>query len=121
MILPSGPRGIRTLVDEACALSNVELTIVAETNAMSIQKSLALGGHGLTILPPIAFAAELAGKRLSAAPLVNPRVTRTIAVALSANRSVGRHVQRTVDLLVECARNAVDSKQWLEASWVAKT
>jgi len=120
MILPSGPRGIRTLVDQACAVSNVELTIVAETNAMGIQKSLVLGGHGLTILPPIAFAAELASKRVSAAPLVDPRVTRTIAVALPGNRSVGRHVQRTVDLLVQCAKNAVEGKQWLEARWVAK-
>jgi LysR family transcriptional regulator, nitrogen assimilation regulatory protein len=120
MILPSGPRGIRTLVDEACAVSKVELTVVAETNAMGIQKSLVLGGHGLTILPPIAFAAELASKRVSAAPLVDPRVTRTIAVALSGKRSVGRHVQRTVDLLIQCAKNAVESKQWLEACWVAK-
>jgi LysR family nitrogen assimilation transcriptional regulator len=120
MILPSGPRGIRTLVDEACAQSNVELTVVAETNAMSIQKGLALGGHGLTILPPIAVAAELASKRLSAAPLVNPRVSRTIAVALSGNRSVGRHVQRTVDLLIQCAKSAVERKEWLEARWIAK-
>jgi hypothetical protein len=47
-------------------------------------------------------------------------VSRTIAVALSGNRSVGRHVQRTVDLLVQCAKNAVEGKKWLEASWVAK-
>jgi LysR family transcriptional regulator, nitrogen assimilation regulatory protein len=119
MILPSGPRGIRTLVDHACVMANVELTIIAETNAMNIQKSLVLGGHGLTILPPIAFAAELAGKRLTAAPLVDPRITRTIAVALPADRSVGPHVRRTVELLVQCARNAVHGKQWLEASWIA--
>jgi DNA-binding transcriptional LysR family regulator len=120
MILPSGPRGIRTLVDHACAMANVELTIVAETNAMNIQKSLVLGGHGLTILPPIAFAEELVGKRLSAAPLVDPRITRTIAVALPINRSVGQHVRRTVELLVQCARTAVQRKQWLEASWIAE-
>jgi LysR family nitrogen assimilation transcriptional regulator len=120
MILPSGPRGIRTLVDHACAMANVELTIVAETNAMNIQKSLVLGGHGLTILPPIAFAEELAAKRLSAAPLVDPRITRTIAVALPVNRSVGQHVRRTVELLIQCARTAVQRKQWLEASWIAK-
>ena len=120
MILPSGPRGIRTLVDHACVMANLELTIIAETNAMNIQKSLVLGGHGLTILPPIAFAEELAGKRLTAAPLVGPRITRTIVVALPANRSVGQHVRRTVELLVQCARDAVLCKQWLEASWIAK-
>lgn len=120
MILPSGPRGIRTLVDHACVMANVELTSAAETNAMSIQKSLVLGGHGLTILPPIAFATELADKRLTAAPLIEPRITRTIAVAVPANRSVGQHVRRTVDMLVQCARNAVQRKQWLEASWIAR-
>lgn len=120
MILPSGPRGIRTLVDHACAVSNVELTIVAETNAMSIQKSLVLGGHGLTILPPIAFANELSGKQLTAAPLVDPRITRTIVVALPGNRSVGQHVRRAVDLLVRCAKDAVHRKEWLEASWVGR-
>ena len=120
LILPSGPRGIRTLVDHACVMANVELTIVAETNAMSIQKSLVLGGHGLTILPPIAFAAELADKRLTAAPLVEPRIGRTIVVALPANRSVGHPVRRTVELLIQCARDAVERRQWLEASWIAK-
>ena len=119
MILPNGPHGIRTLVDHACAVANVELTIVAETNAMSIQKSLVLGGHGFTVLPPIAFARELEAKQVSATPLVDPRITRTIALALPANRSVGAHVRRTADLLFECVREAVRRKDWLEASWIA--
>lgn len=106
MIIPSGPRGIRTLVNHACTMANVELTIVAETNAMSIQKSLVLAGHGLTILPPIAFAQELADRRLTAAPLTEPRISRTIVVALPNNRPVGQHVRRTVELLVKCDRKS---------------
>lgn len=118
MILPNGPRGIRTLVDHACAVANVELSIIAETNAMDIQKSLVLGGHGFTLLPPIAFAEELSRKLLRAAPLSDPRITRTVVLALPANRSVGVHVRRTVDLLVNCVRSAVDSGQWLRAKWI---
>jgi DNA-binding transcriptional LysR family regulator len=118
MILPSGPRGIRTLVEHACAMASVELTIVAETNAMTIQKSLVLGGHGFTILPPIAFADELASKRLTGAPLVEPRISRTIVAALPGDRSVAQHVRRTVDLLIQCVRDAVHRKQWLEARWL---
>lgn len=118
MILPNGPGGIRTLVDHACAVSNVELTVVAETNAMDVQKSLVLGGHGFTILPPIAFARELASKQLSAAPLLNPRMSRTIVLALPANRAVAVHVRRTVDLLIQCAKGAVDSRRWLRAKWI---
>ena len=118
LILPSGPHGIRMLVDHACAVSNVELTVAAETNAMSIQKSLVLGGHGLTILPPIAFADELARKQVTAAPLCNPNITRTIVLALPANRAVGQHVRRTADLLVQCVQDAVQRGAWLEARWL---
>ncbi|HSV45558.1 MAG TPA: LysR substrate-binding domain-containing protein, partial [Ramlibacter sp.] len=118
LILPSGPHGIRMLVDHACAVSNVTLTVVAETNAMSIQKSLVLGGHGLTILPPIAFADELARKQVTAAPLCKPDITRTIVLALSANRAVGQHVRRTADLLAQCVKDAMHRGAWLEARWI---
>jgi DNA-binding transcriptional LysR family regulator len=118
MVLPSGPHGIRTLVDHACAVSNVELDIAVETNAMSIQKSLVVGGHGYTILPPVAFADELARKRVSAAPLCDPKLTRTIVLALPANRAVGQHVRRAAELLVQCAKDAVRRGDWLEARWL---
>jgi len=118
MILPMGPLGIRMLLDHALAISNVDLNIVAETNEMNIQKSLVLGGHGLTILPPVAYAGELAAKRLSAAPLIEPRIPRTIAVALPANRPVALHVRRTVDLLVRCVGAAVKQSRWPEARWI---
>jgi len=118
LILPNGPHGLRTLIDHACAVSNVQLTVVAETNAMNIQKSLVLGGHGLTILPPVAFADELAGKQVSAAPLEDPTITRTIVLALPGNREVPRHVQRTADLLVQCASTAVRRGAWIEARWL---
>ena len=85
---------------------------------MSIQKSLVLGGHGLTILPPVAFADELRRKTVSAAPLCDPKITRTIVLALAANRPVGQHVRVTVDLLVQCAKQAVLEGTWLEARWL---
>jgi LysR family transcriptional regulator, nitrogen assimilation regulatory protein len=119
LVLPSGPHGIRTLVDHACAVAKVELTIVAETNAMSIQKSLVLGGHGLTILPPIACAEELARREVSAAPLSEPQITRTIVLALPARRVIGRHVRVTADLLAGCAKDAVLQRRWPEATWLA--
>jgi len=118
LILPSGPKGIRTLVDHACAVAGVELTVVAETNAMNVQKSLVLGGHGFTVLPPIAVADELARKLLSAAPLSEPAITRTIVLALPASREVGAHVRRVVELMVDRVRSAVERGAWPEARWV---
>lgn len=119
MVLPSAPHGIRTLVQHACAVSNVELQIAAETNALSVQRSLVLGGHGWTILPPIAVADDLKAQQLTGAPLTAPEITRTIVLALPANRPTGPHVRCAVDLLVGCARSAVESGAWLEGRWLA--
>lgn len=119
LVLPSGPHGIRTLVEHACVVAKVQLSIAAETNAMSIQKSLVLGGHGWTILPPIACAEELARREVSAAPLSDPTIQRTIVLALPARRTIGRHVRVTADLLAGCAKRAVQEGRWPEARWLA--
>jgi LysR family transcriptional regulator, nitrogen assimilation regulatory protein len=118
LVLPSAPHGIRTLVDHACSVSSLQLTVSAETNALSVQRSLVLGGHGWTILPPIAVAEDLRAKHLSGAPLIEPAITRTIVLALPANRSTGQHVRCAVDLLVDCARRAIDAGDWVEGRWL---
>jgi DNA-binding transcriptional LysR family regulator len=118
LVLPSAPHGIRTLVEHACAVSNVTLNISAETNALSVQRRLVLGGHGLTILPPIAVADDLTSKQLSGAPLDDPPIARTIVLALPTNRPTGRPVRSAVEVLVAVARDAVGSGVWPEATWL---
>jgi DNA-binding transcriptional LysR family regulator len=119
VILPSTPHGIRTLVDHACATADIELNIAAEANALSVQKSLAINGHGLTILPPIAVVDDLKTKQLSGAPLSGPTISRTIVLALPTNRPIDQHVRCAVDILVNCARHAVEEGTWLEGRWLA--
>ena len=118
LVLPSVPHGIRTLVDHACAVSDLHLQILAETNALSVQRSLVLGGHGLTILPPIAVADDLRSHRLCGAPLIEPAITRKIVLALPSNRPSGAHVRSAVDLLIDCARQAIREGAWPEGRWL---
>jgi len=118
LVLPSAPHGIRTIVDHACAVAHVELDILAETNALSVQRSLVLGGHGLTILPPIAVAEDLRRRTLAGAPLSRPAITRTIVLAMPANRPIGRPVRCAVDLLVREAKQTVTAGTWLEGRWL---
>lgn len=118
LVLPSAPHGIRTLVEHACAVSNVTLQISVETNALSVQRALVLGGHGLTILPPIAVAEELRTQQLSGAPLADPPIARTIVLALPASRPTAQHVRCAVDLLVQEARRAIESGVWLQGRWL---
>ncbi|HYG43276.1 MAG TPA: LysR substrate-binding domain-containing protein [Bordetella sp.] len=117
LVLPSAPHGIRTLVEHACAVAHVTLDVSVETNALSVQRSLVLGGHGLTILPPIAVADDLRGHKLKGAPLTDPDIARTIVLALPTNRPTARAVRCTVDALVDEARKAVASGAWMEGRW----
>lgn len=118
VVLPSAPHGIRTLVEHACAVAQVTLDISAETNALSVQRALVLGGHGLTLLPPIAVADDLRSHRLSGAPLADPAISRTMVLGLPANRPTARHVRHTVDLLAQAARQAIEAGTWPEGRWL---
>ena len=118
LVLPSAPHGIRTLVEHACAVAHVTLDLSAETNALSVQRSLVLGGHGLTILPPISVAEDLRTHQLTGAPLSDPTITRTIVLGLPANRPIGRHVRCAVDILVDVAKSAIEAGTWPESRWL---
>lgn len=119
LILPSAPHGLRSLVENAATLIGLHLTVVAETNAMSIQKSLVIAGHGLTILPTIAVAEDIARGILAAAPLVKPSLKRKIVLALSASRQTTVSVQCVESTLLACIKTSVMSGDWLDAQWLA--
>lgn len=118
LVLPSAPHGIRTLVDGASTLMHLKLNVAAETNSMSVQKSLVLGGHGLTILPAIAVAEDVARGALAAAPLANPSLMRKIVLAIPTNRHTTAPVNCVLGLLQRIMKDAVESGAWPSARWL---
>lgn len=120
LILPSQPHGIRTLVEHACAVSHVELTIAAETNAMSVQKSLAIQGLGWTILPAIAVAEDVRRRLASAAPICDPEIKRTIILAAASHRAAAQHVRFAVETLVHCIKDEAHRGAWRGSRWLGQ-
>lgn len=118
LVMPSPTHGIRTLVEHACATAKVKLNIAVETNALSVQRCLVLGGHGITILPPMAVAEDLRNGQLTGAPLCQPSIERTIVLALPSNRPTAPHVLRSVEILAECTREVVNSGAWPQGRWL---
>lgn len=119
LILPSAHHGIRILVEHACRGAGISLDLSVETNALSVQRSLVLGGHGLTVLPPIAVADDLAQGRLSGTPISDPDITRTIVLGLPANRSTGRHIRSVLQILTDEMHLAIEKGIWMEGRWLA--
>lgn len=60
LVLPNPPHGLRNVVEHAFAVSGIDLVIAAETNSLSVQKSLVAKGFAHTILPSSAISDDLA-------------------------------------------------------------
>lgn len=115
----SAPHGLRSLVENAATLMGLQLRVVAETNAMSVQKSLVLGGHGWTVFPTIAVVDDMTRGILTASPLVKPSLTRKIVLALPNNRQTTPSVRCVITALVDCMRQAIHRGDWRAARWLA--
>ncbi len=118
-ILPSAPHGLRALIEQAAALMGLKFNVVAETNALSVQKDLVMNGYGWTILPIVALTDDVACGRLSAAPLAEPVVLRKIVLAAPTNRQATAPVSCVAATLLECMKAKVLDGDWPAASWLA--
>ncbi|MFD8927188.1 LysR substrate-binding domain-containing protein [Streptomyces mirabilis] len=76
LVMPTAGHALRSLIDAAAARAEVKLDVAVQNNSMRVQKRLILAGHGWTILPGVGIA----GGTLSAAPLSEPDVWRSIVL-----------------------------------------
>jgi LysR family transcriptional regulator, nitrogen assimilation regulatory protein len=82
LIVPTEGYALRTLTEGASRQAGIEVEIAVQTNSMRPQKQLVLGGHGWTTLLGIGIAADVANGTLSAAPVCEPEVWRTIVLGM---------------------------------------
>jgi DNA-binding transcriptional LysR family regulator len=121
LVLPSAMHVIRARVEELAAQQQSSLRIVAEADAMTVQKSLAEAGLGYTMLPSSIVQAELQAGRLTAAPLAGAGLKRLIGVATSATRPGTPATRYVLARLVACMETLVQQGQWHGARWLATT
>ncbi|MFC5753120.1 LysR substrate-binding domain-containing protein [Actinomadura rugatobispora] len=115
LVMPAADHALRTLVDGAAAQAKVELDVAVETNSMRVQKQLVQAGHGWTVLPGVGVAEEVAAGLLSAAPLGDPEVRRSIVLAaprITRSLAAVNVVART---LIHQVLSAVAEGRWPSA------
>lgn len=108
VVLPVVGHGLRALIDLGLAESGASPTVVLETNSLELQKAFVQRGRGWTVLPAVGVARDVAAGRVSAAPLSEPAVARTVTLALARARStpvVGAVANELVATVVELVRN----------------
>jgi DNA-binding transcriptional LysR family regulator len=115
LVLPSPGHALRVLIDRAVAQAKVTVAIAVQTNSMTLQKQLVAGGHGWTILPGAGIAADVSNGAISAAPLTDPEVLRSIAIGTPRSGPVSPAVRIVAEELVRQVRAAARQSQWPSA------
>lgn len=115
IVMPAAGHGLRALVDTAASRAGTDLQVAVETNDMVLQKQLVRGGHGWTILPGVAVAADVQAGLLSAAPLREPHMSRGITLALPRTGRTPAGVDVVARELVRQVRQAVQQGRWPSA------
>ncbi|WP_260435773.1 LysR substrate-binding domain-containing protein [Burkholderia seminalis] len=96
------------------------LRVVAETNALSVQKERVARGHGWTILPAVAVTQEIAQRTLSAAPLAPPGPRRPIVLAAPGSRQASAPVRCVVGVLLDCVKTTFEQGHWPTRAGLAR-
>jgi LysR family nitrogen assimilation transcriptional regulator len=119
LVMPAPGHGLRTLIDRAIAQVQAEVDITVQTNSMGLQKRLVQRGHGWTILPGAGIADDVAAGALSAAPLVEPEVWRSIVLGTPRAGRVPPAAQAVARQLTRQVRIAARQGRWPSAQAAA--
>ncbi|KAA9156198.1 LysR family transcriptional regulator [Amycolatopsis acidicola] len=114
-VMPAAGHGLRIVIEAAAREAGTDLTGGVQTNSMFLQKQLVLAGHGWTILPACGIADDVTAGVLSAAPLGEPEVWRSIVLAMPRTGRVPPAVDAVARELTRQVRHAVHKGRWPSA------
>lgn len=112
MVLPTAPHAMRSTVEHACALENIELEVVAEVNSTQMQLSLVRHGVGWTVMPSAGLSDDLSEGSLSGAPLESAKLQRHLALCLPMTRHTSAATRCVTTALIDLIQVAVRDGRW---------
>ncbi|EFL28915.1 LysR family transcriptional regulator [Streptomyces himastatinicus ATCC 53653] len=115
LVMPASGHALRTLIDAAATRSGETMDVTVQTNSMDVQKQLVLAGHGWTILPGLGIAEDITNGTLSAAPLSEPDIWRSIVLGTPRYGRVPPAVEVVAHELVRHIDTAVSQGRWPSA------
>jgi LysR family nitrogen assimilation transcriptional regulator len=86
LIIPGRPHAIRALVETKLAALGLRPRVALEIDAVSAILELVAEGQGYAILSPRALHNAEIARKLATRPIVQPRLTSALAIAVSAQR-----------------------------------
>jgi LysR family transcriptional regulator, nitrogen assimilation regulatory protein len=115
IVMPTPGHGLYALITTGARQAGAEINAVVQTNSMNLQKQLVRGGRGWTILPAVGIAGDLDSGALSAAPLCEPEVRRSIVLGMPRTGRVSAAAEIVARELVQRIRSSVRNGRWPSA------
>ncbi|UKY48064.1 LysR family transcriptional regulator [Streptomyces inhibens] len=115
LVMPASGHALRSLIDAAAVRAGADMNVAVQTNSMRVQKQLVLAGHGWTVLPGVGIAEDVAQGALSAAPLCEPDVWRSIILGTPRFGRTPPAVEVVARELVRQINSSVAQGRWPSA------
>lgn len=109
LVLPSSQHGLRVLIEDAARRQDLRLSVPIEADALQTLKDLVTRAMGYTILPLAPVLPEIAAGELTACPITQPSLRRSLVLA----QPLGRPMTTAVRLFAQMLREeiAIDAAQ----------
>ena len=112
LVLTGQQHGLRILIERQARRHGDPPLVAVEADSLEVLKTLVLKRLGGTILPMAAVAEEVAAGRLQAAPIIQPGLSRRLALALPLGQPVSPACRRFAQVLRQEVVDMVRSQQW---------
>ncbi len=99
LILPSHPHAMREFIESVAGRTGVKLDIALQIEGASLILELVRKGHGCTILPKTVVEDDKHSGEFQINPISSPPLKRTLAVAISSQRTSTRLARETLSLI----------------------
>lgn len=95
------PNSWRDQLDEISRLNAVTLNTVLETDSLRLQTEIVAQGGGYALLGPCSFREAVQARRLQASKVINPTLTRHVALSMSRHGPVTRACRIVIQVIEE--------------------
>jgi LysR family transcriptional regulator, nitrogen assimilation regulatory protein len=112
VLLPSTRHGLRTIVEHCASEAGIALDVAVEADSYATLKDLVRHGHGWTILPLAPIHEDIAARRLTAAPLIDPVPVRRLVLAYPADRPTPRLARFAGEAIAGIVSDHVERGIW---------
>jgi LysR family nitrogen assimilation transcriptional regulator len=112
LLQPAAPSAFRSAIAETARKLGIKLNIVAEIDSMALMKDMVAAGVGYALLTKTTVRKELENGELSAAPIVNPGIVRTIYLGTPHRKAESLAAREVARLIRQVAKELIHSGEW---------